>query len=157
MRVIRHVRARPEQAAELAAQLRGSDRLEALALGVSVEDALASSIVLSRGRSWVSYIDDQVAAVWGVVACDLLTGRIAPWMVSTPVVAKYPRAFFVESRVVLQGLLDTYGELSAWVDARYDMAVRWLRRLGFHMDGPHPYGPSGTPFYYATRKGRHGI
>lgn len=54
------------------------------------------------------------------------------------------------ARRILAALLERYAELRVLIDARYDAAFRWARRLGFEVLEGMPFGPDDCLFHLAV-------
>ncbi len=123
---------RPEDAAEVLASC-GFDPLRALRESVQVSDA-----------AWTLLLDGQPAAVFGAVG--VASGCGVVWMLTSTMVDRHPIAFLRLCRPVVEALLMHYGLLFNYVDARYEVALRWARWLGFTVSEPEPFGVAGLPF-----------
>ena len=131
----------------IARNLRREDALEAEALaGVSPSVLMKKSFSNSM-ESWVWVKDDEPGAIWGVAMDSIIGGTAQIWLVSTPVVDRYPIEFLRSSRKVLEVLQTRYPVLENWVDARYVKCIRWLEWLGFTMGEAEPFGVQGLPFH----------
>jgi hypothetical protein len=142
---LRIVEATEAHLVELAQRLRPFDRREVQALGF--EDPLVG-IKESAARSvWVRAALDEggrVAAVWGVGALTDPPGCGAPWLLSTPTLARHRRAFLRGSPGEIGAMKEQFSALVGFVDARYAGALRWIGWLGFSFE---PYGEvNGAPF-----------
>lgn len=126
--------------------MRQVDKNQIIALGEPVESTVASAIHMSAGDAWVAYFDDQLAAIWGIVPCSLVTGAAIPWLLTTKIVEKSRKTFFKESRRLMQLLARHYGRLENMIDVNHKASLRWARRVGFSVGEPAPVGPRGALF-----------
>jgi hypothetical protein len=115
----------------LAATMRVADEAEVRAAGHSPYDAVIRSMNLSGGECWTLMIDNQVAAVGGVMMYGILQRAGIPWLLTSTVVSKYPKVFWRAVRAKMYDLRRQYGFLTNVVDSRYTSSLRWLERLGF--------------------------
>lgn len=145
--------ATPADAAELAANMRPQDRAEVEATGQSPVQALITSMNVSA-MAWTVRYDGKIMAMWGVVEIDQLGGKAIAWLLTSPEVEKHPRAFVRISVEVIAVLRTRYKVLMNFVDARYGMALRWAKRMGFEIiPQPRHIGLRGEPFYLINMKG----
>lgn len=146
-----------EHAEELARVMRDEDRAECKALRIAPVRAITTSLARSR-EAFAMLFDGEVAAVFGVVPVQRSTfvgpERGQAWALTGVAVSRYPKTFFYWSRRVVAALLERYGVLANMVDARYAAALRWLKRLGFEVLPPQPYGPEGALFCLAFARRR---
>jgi hypothetical protein len=146
---IRFERATLTHAHCLAAHMREEDAAEVLASGGCTPiEALMDCLTMSGDEAWSAMIGEQVMAMFGIVPQSLVTGAAVPWLLTSALVDRYPKAFFHASRLILRGLiLPKYPYLTNMVDARYEKALRWARRLGFTVHPAEPIGPCSMPFH----------
>ena len=139
---------RPTQAGDaeaLAAALRESDRAELAAVGF---DDMLAPIAGSVGVStlcWTALVDDQVACVLGVSPLEGDTG--SPWMLGTPLLDQHARVLVRKTPEYIDRMLGAFPHLLNYVHAGNATSVRWLRRLGFTLAEPQPYGARGELFH----------
>jgi hypothetical protein len=132
----------------LAARLRQADADEVRAsTGQEPLPAILDSIEASV-ECCALFIGGELAAIWGVVPVDILAGVGHAWMLTTDVVERRARAFWVACRNILASLLDRWAMLENAIDARHEKAVRWARRLGFRLAPAVPFGHAGMPFHF---------
>lgn len=148
-------RADPADATALAADMREADRAEALAVtGYAPLHAATRSIRVSWPHVWAGSVDGELLAVFGVRSAGLLSDTGVPWLLSTNAVDRHWRPFLRFSRVLLANWSEAFPVLENWVDARHDVAIRWLDWLGFEIEAPRPYGVYGLPFHRFTMEAR---
>lgn len=131
----------------LAARMRQADRDEIAACGrpdpvVALRRCVALSDLL-----WTATTNDEVACMFGVGPLSLLGGVGTPWMLGTDLITQHPGAFIRHSRPYIAVMLAAYPHLHNYVDARNTRAIRWLKRAGFTVASPVPYGPNKMPFH----------
>lgn len=146
--------AEPADAEELALSMRAADAAEVLASGgYRPLEALQASLSWTRrhgGEAWAAIIDGQVAALFGVARPSLLSTRAVPWLLTGELAGRYPLVLWRGSKVVAADWLERFGHLEQYVDARYEQALRWARRLGFEVADPAPFGRDSRPFCKIT-------
>jgi hypothetical protein len=147
---------RPAEAADLwllASEMRAADAAEARAsIGVSPLIALYRS-ARDSCETWSVRLSGELACVFGVVAVEQSalgprTGCV--WMASTAAVKRHREDFWTMCWDALSALLDRWDTLANLIDARYEKAVRWGKRLGFQFQTPAPYGVEGRDFLAFT-------
>jgi len=146
-------RASLEDARWFSKLMREEDRQEVLALGETLEGGLMQSIHLSLGDVWIVRFNGEPAALFGIVTCSILTGYVVPWLVTTKVIDQFPKTFFTLSRRILHLMRHRYALMGNHVDARYEKALRWVRRLGFSVHAAQALGPNKTLFHPVTMEG----
>jgi hypothetical protein len=141
----------PEHIEFTALNMRKEDAIECFLLSEqSPREALVQSIELSEFSSTM-LIEGQPASLFGV-AClrrSILGDEPSigvPWSLSTPVVDRFPREFYVASKVGVELLRDRFDILVNYVDANYHKSVRWLKRIGFEVGDPVLLGKARSPF-----------
>lgn len=149
--------ATPAMAEELARTMRPEDAAEVFASsGKGPHAALVDSIERSDGALALLF-DGEVAAMWGVApvpgtAPTLLGGPLVGvvWLLTGAAVSRRRNTFLRLCRPAVRGLLRRYPVLVNAIDARYQVAVRWARWLGFRVDEPVPFGFEGRPFHFIS-------
>jgi hypothetical protein len=140
------VPATPDLARQLAPLMRAADQAEVRASGgYEPIDALLEALVWSA-EAYAGFIDGELAALFGVVPGTFLTGEAVPWLLTSDVIQRKPRAFLRASREVIADWMGKYPVLVQQVDARYEQALRWAARVGFQVEAPAPFGVDGAPF-----------
>lgn len=137
---------RPEDAAEIMASG-----------GYSPVQAIIESWACSR-EAYGVWFNGEPACVFGVSQTTIGT-ELSPvgvaWLLTTPSVDRHPIAFWRTSKAVVKDLVERYGTLLNFVDARYARSIEWARRLGFSVSPAVPFGKAGLPFHPIIHGGRH--
>lgn len=131
-------------------QMRPADAAEVMASGgYSPVEAIIDSWAHSK-ETWTAKFNGEVAAMFGVAHHPVGT-ELAPvavgWLLTTPVVDKYPILFFKHCKLRLADLAARYGVIFNYVDARHKQALAWAERLGFIVHPPIKFGKHGEPFH----------
>lgn len=139
-------------ALELAPLLREADRAEVLALGRDPVEALSVSVGRSA-EAWTARDDGgAIICMGGVVPASLIGPTASPWLLGSPLVERHARTFLRETRRLVDRWSQEWPSLRNMVDARYERAHRWLRRIGFTVSEPRPLPPTGAMFCLAERE-----
>lgn len=122
---------------EEVAAVDGASPLAALVYGVERSDP-----------AYTAFMGEDIAAMWGVVpeGYSVLRGRVgAAWLLTAPIIERFPVLFMRGCRAEIPKLCALYGSLHNAIDVRHSQAIRWAERLGFRLDPPEPYGHAGRP------------
>jgi hypothetical protein len=147
-----------QDAIALEPHLREADRAELeAASGPDVRGNLRSAVRMSTGRggkmAFVAEHEGEVIALFGFVPAGLLSGVAYPWLVGTPGLARVPGMLNRLARSYCSAVLGEYPVLVNFVDARHEASVRWLKRIGFELQPPEPFGVAGLPFHRFEMRG----
>ena len=137
----------PGDAAQLFAHLRATDLAECQAYGRGDTAAGIEASVHRSALCWTGLIDGELAAILGCAPINMLTGIGSPWMLGTPVLDAHQRVLVRETPEYIARMLKAFPHLVNFVHAKNTTSVRWLRRLGFSLSEPAPFGPLGEPFH----------
>ncbi|QGP80001.1 hypothetical protein [Sphingobium sp. CAP-1] len=110
--------------------MRAIDRAECLAMGHQPKQALR----LARRRAvWsiTALIDGVPAALFGLVAANMVEGIGIPFFLGTDAVYKHGRNLLVRGPSVIALMRQTTPTLVNLVSAENDNAIRLLKRWGF--------------------------
>lgn len=137
----------PGDVAVLYANLREPDLTECMAYGAAdIETEIAASVRRSA-LCWTGLINGEIACIMGVGTVDMLAGVGSPWMLGTPVLDANARVLVRETPAYIARMLIAFPILQNFVHQKNSTSVRWLRRLGFTLHAPAPFGPLGEPFH----------
>lgn len=133
----------PAHIAELKANIREKDACEILRFGIPVHRGIWRTYRNALLRR-TAFIDGFVAAVWGCNGSFLgKTGT--PWLFTTPQVEKIsPLRFARIYQQEVANMLEIWPQLSNYVDAEYEAAIRLLDIVGFTIGEPEPLGFKGA-------------
>lgn len=136
----------PESVDYVIRNMRQADVVEVLASGAaSARDAVEQGLRRSHFSS-VAFVNGTPCAVFGLVKEDLLTGAGCPWLLGTPLIEKYQRAFVKHTRSGVKQMLSICPILSNYVHIDHVQSIRWLKSMGFQFDKPEPVGVNGELF-----------
>lgn len=145
--MVEFVQPTPAHVQDLAANLRAADRAELAACGFSdARRAIEVSLACSTHMA-AAVADGRCVAILGVTPLSLLDGCGSPWMLGTDLVVAHRRALMTCAPTYIRAMLHAYPHLVNYVHADNDVAVRWLRRAGFKLHQPEPYGARGELFH----------
>lgn len=131
----------------LAANMRDADRRE-LEASSNLDPITALELSVSHSREPLTGLaDGELVCCFGVVDVSLLHREGVPWMVATPAIEQHGKIFLLNSRRVVKKWRRQYRYMSNFVDVRNDIAITWLKWLGFKLHAPIPYGPRNMPFH----------
>lgn len=137
----------PGDAEALFDNLRPADMAECVAYGVpDICEAIRDSVKRSM-LCWTVFIDGELAAIMGASAINFIGGVGSPWMLGTPVLDRNARILMRETPDYIARMLRAFPHLCNFVHAENVTSVRWLRRLGFTVHHPEPYGRFGALFH----------
>uniref|UniRef100_UPI002DD64C2C hypothetical protein n=1 Tax=Pseudorhodoferax sp. TaxID=1993553 RepID=UPI002DD64C2C len=140
----------------VATRLRRADVDEmALIHGVDADDLcvrlslLRASVAASRaGECWAAHdaATSEPVAVFGVAPTNWIDNEAAPWLLGTEALPRYGRDLVAMARDAVEDWSQRWSLVNR-VDARNDVAVRWLRRVGFDVGA----GPGLVTFRLGAR------
>lgn len=130
----------------IAGNARGDDRIEVYAAsGREITDALNYTFDLSA-MSWCGKVNDVPVVVFGVAPDGIFGESAQPWMVGTDDLVRYQVPFLRRCCYYVNIMQASFPYLHNWVDERNVVAQRWLKWMGFSVEGPKPFGPFGDDF-----------
>jgi len=128
---------------------RDADRREVDATIGNTEYAAAMrmSVQMSRSALVAVSVFGEPIAVFGVSTTSLVHNIGSPWFLATPRVSLHRRALIQKTFAYTEAMLDQYARLENHVDVRNTASIAWLRRIGFTIDPPAPFGARQQPFH----------
>ena len=149
--VVKIRKARPEDAAVVAAGLRQSDTVELAAehgLGLSSLEAVSRSLAVSE-MAWTALLDGKPFCVFGVSTVDTEVG--SPWLLATDAFAAVPvKTILRQNRKYVKIMLHKYKYLYNFVYHKNEISIKWLKMIGFRVHDsiiPFSRGLYGGKFY----------
>lgn len=130
----------------IAANAREADVLELAAVGSDPATAMYKGLVMST-HAWTGLVNGVPVCMFGVAPRSVLSGRGYPWMIGSRLLERYAVTFIRRCMPQVQKMRDSYNLLENYVDARNELAIRWLMWLGFTIQPAAPYGLNGEPFH----------
>ena len=137
---IRIIPSTEAHAIELADNMRQADIDEIKAShGV---DPLKGSIISFRSSEscFTGMVDNRVGCLFGTIRGHVMSDRGMPWLLTTDLVERYALQFLLGSRDVMIQMKRAFGFLENWADIRNEVALKWLRWMGFRMCHAEPWG-----------------
>lgn len=113
-------------------QLRNLDAKECFALGSRPEEAVDMCLDVSE-EAYSVWIEDDLLAIWGWRWASFISSGLEFWLLTTPLVDKYPKVFVRECLHELKRLVSIYGSVSVRIWDGHTQAIRLAKRLGFKM------------------------
>lgn len=132
---------------ELFVQLRPRDYDEVEAATGDVIGTLLLCQPMSDDPITLRDRNGELVAVYGVSPVSLMSDTGALWLLGTPRMERNAKAVFRDAQRYIAFVRERYPRIVNYVDARNGPSIRWLRRLGFTIDPPAPYGVAGLPFH----------
>lgn len=112
-------------------------------------ESLVKGVEVSKMTAAVE-IDGVPCAVLGLVVRDILSGVGVPWLLGSNEALKHRRHFITLAPQVLGEMLSICPSLYNFVHSQNTASVRWLKRIGFNIEDPQPYGASRDLFHRFT-------
>lgn len=81
--------------------------------------------------------------MFGVVAKEAMA---FPWLLTTDAVCRHPMLFYRASKVIVREIREAYPMLVQAIHKDHLSALSWIRRLGFTVGEPVPFGQRGELF-----------
>lgn len=130
----------------LARNLRPADQRELEAYGHGDKPHLALTDSASRStHCWAGFAGNDLLAVFGVA--EMEPGVGSPWMMGTPALDDHARALAKATPLYIARMLASFPHLVNFVHVENDVSIRWLKRVGFTVHPPQPYGAPGEMFH----------
>lgn len=136
-----------EHIAPIAANIREADENEFIrASGLDVRPCLELGFGHARDV-WTGLLDGEPVMMCGVTTMPGRPDVGIPWLVATNDIEKVAKDFHKRSKEILKKMQAGYRGLINYADAENTATLHWLKRLGFTILEPEPYGRSGMPFH----------
>lgn len=149
---VKLVRAGKKHAIQLGREMRAEDRAEVLASGgFTIPEKVVRASINASPEAWAAYFDGRLLAVFGVRPTPTCA---IPWALTSVHVARYPFTFWKTSKMVVARWRDDYPLLANKVHASYGAALRWVKKLGFSVGVPEPFGVNGDLFCHVQLETR---
>lgn len=130
----------------IAKNLRKADRLEFYR--VSGENNALGAIRYGLDAQYsVSYCFEVEGKPIALVGCIELSDYKLVWACGTDEIALYGKSFVMETKRLLASHKSKWKPYINYVDCENTNAVNYLRRVGFELLDPIPYGKLGEKFY----------
>jgi hypothetical protein len=141
----------PSDVPELADNLRKADIQELLASsGLPPLEALTLSVSISEEANTIVMDDGRVAGIFGIARLNDTIG--CPWLMGTDLIKDIKKQFMVGSYKWVKEKNEQYQVLTNYVHAENEVAIQWLKALGFKFPRlVEEYGVGKEPFYEFVR------
>lgn len=144
--------AEPGDAELLTPRLRAADVAELTAAsGPDILGCLVDSVAMSKGRlgrmAFSLRRDGELVCLFGFVPQSALSDVAYPWLVGSDAFTDVARMRISLARDYCVAALSEYPVLVNYVDARNRASLVWLKRLGFTIQSPEPFGLASLPFH----------
>lgn len=144
---VKFVKPTRELVEAIAADMRQADAAEVWASShYTPVEAMMSSWEASD-RSMIVTVNNEPCVMIGLVIRDILSGAGIPWLLGTDNALKYKRHFLTQVPDVIDEMLAICPRLYNYVHARNKISVNWLKRIGFTIDEPVPFGCDNELFH----------
>lgn len=145
--IVNYVKPTVELVEEIAKNMRQADIDEVWASdNFTPLEALMSSWEHSKYTTVIT-VNDEACVMMGLVMRDILSGHGVPWVLGTDNALKYKRGFFTEAPAIMDQMLNICPLLHNYVHCKNKISIRWLKRIGFTMCEPEPYGVEQELFH----------
>lgn len=145
---VRYYDAEPEHVDAVLAELRPQDFHELVAAaGPGVRELMQRGLRMSDEAKVAIDEYGRVLCVFGVCRQSMLSDIASPWLIGTTHLERYTSTLTRVGREYVGRWIKEYKTLINHVDARNRWSVVWLKRIGFAMDKPQPFGVAGLPFH----------
>lgn len=95
----------------------------------------------------IAVCDGEPLVMFGLAQRDLLTGSGVIWMLGANSSLKYKREFFIQTKPVINEMLNICPRLCNMVYSKNINSIQWLKWLGFTIEDPIPHGPDDELFH----------
>lgn len=129
----------------IAAHMRFIDKIETEeSTGLNPYNVIIRSVKLSNpDLTWTIYYDYKPVAIFGVG--NGIYGGL-PWLLATDKFTLRPDFVKSFAWAYLQTMLKEYGYLYNYVSCANHKSIRWLKKIGFRVGKPTPFGVKGNFF-----------
>lgn len=92
-------------------------------------------------------VNNEPCVMIGLVIRDILSGIGVPWLLGTENALKYKRHFITQVPAIINEMLGVCPKLYNYVHVKNKISRTWLKRIGFTIDEPLPYGCDNELFH----------
>ena len=129
-----------EDALQVADNLRKADQKELWsAFRLRPKDGCLKSLERSE-RVFVIDLEGKAIAIFGVTTLSLIDRRGIIWLLGTDEIFNIAVTFEKYTKAFVESFLMEWDVLENWVHAKNRISLKWLRRAGFNIGDPVPYG-----------------
>lgn len=139
---------------ELVSNLRKSDYDELNALHDDPDYLAIIRDCVERSEETYMGVDSEgVVLCYGVGSHPQYPQIGIPWMLGTARVNNHPRQVLIDGRERVRDWRVRYSFMYNFVYEKNLKTKSWLRRIGFRLEEPEPFGVKGEPFRKFTAEG----
>ena len=139
---------RVEDVYALAADLRVEDVYELQASSrLTILQQIEHAVAVSMHPGAAFGPDGELLCLFGAAPIGLMDDIAAPWCLGTDHLFRFPQALAKGAQRFFLQIGQQYPRLMNYVDARNTTSIAWLRRMGFEIDEPEPFGHLKMPFH----------
>lgn len=95
----------------------------------------------------IAMVNNEPCVMFGLVRCDILSGKGVLWMLGTNNSLKYRRKFLIHTPNVINEMLSICPYLFNYVHVKNKVSIKWLEWLGFSFEDPAPHGVEQELFH----------
>lgn len=133
-----------EHVKEIAPVIREADKNEVFAASsLDVEKALTQSIDVN-GYHYSGFVDGKLICIFGIARIENIG---VPYLLGTDEIEKHKRIVAVYSKGFIDKYKREFDYMVNFVDARNELAIKWLKWLGFTIHEAQSFGYLGLPFH----------
>ena len=92
-------------------------------------------------------VNNEPCVMIGLAIRDILSGIGVPWLLGTENALKYKRHFLIQVPAIINEMLGICPNLYNYVHIKNKISIGWLKRIGFTIDEPIPYGYDNELFH----------
>ena len=108
---------------------------------------IVKTCVKGSRDSWAVVVNGKLLFICGVGITSLIGKVGCPWLLGTNFISKYPFEFIRQTRKILGEMLLNHELLLNHVYVKNDVAIRFLKHLGFKLETPVVHGINGELFH----------
>lgn len=126
--------------------MRAQDIDEIRATGGTDPEAITRASINRSVESYAVFAGEDLIFIFGVRE---VRGSHAVWMLSSESISRHRKAFWRCARAIVHNFRGKYPLMWNMVHGK-NSAIGWLKKLGFTVGPPEPFGPRGDLFCCAA-------
>lgn len=139
----------PSDVSALVLDIRAADREEIIAVNGGRYDLLGpiqEALAIST-RAYSAFKGDKLLGIFGVAPYAAINRIGSPWAFGTNECSRAGLFVTKCGRMLINITAREYPHLLNYIDARQTHNIEWLKKLGFYIHDPKPYGVEGRLFH----------